>query len=74
MWGTAAPLLPLLAIIFQPLFVLLPHVLGSLVLPFVAQVCSEDVRSADVECNRDLPPALRRDPKRTRLYCSLENL
>ena len=63
MWGTSVPLLPLPTIISLLPFVLLPHVLGPLVLPFVARVCSEDLHSADVECNWDLPPTLRRDPK-----------
>ena len=63
MWGSAAPLLPLLAIISLPPFALLLHVLGPIVLPFAAQVWNEDLRSADVECNWDLPLALRRGPK-----------
>ena len=74
MWGTAAPLLPLLTITSLPPSVLLSHVLGPIVLPFVALVWNEDLRSANVECNWDPPTTVHRDPKQTRLCCLLENL
>ena len=60
MWGTAALLLPLLAIISLPPFALLSHVLVPIVLPSVALVWNGDLCSANVECSRDLPLALRR--------------